>query len=247
MEWLELVSAKPAGLPPDRTLADALVAKTAARAAALEAAGDVFRVVSELDASASAFAGLGDTGELIGIAARIRQTDAFKRSAKREAEYGRKEEALLTELYKTLSAIEKTVVLRRDLVEFFAEIDGLVKEAKKAADVSDKDFARRALLTVAVDAADRGGAFLGSKVPAKAILCYEIAVRASAHHPARYGVNLYNLACAHTRSGNVRMALDSLRQAVENGFSDKALILRDNDLDAIRDRPEFQEILANIR
>jgi hypothetical protein len=43
------------------------------------------------------------------------------------------------------------------------------------------------------------------------------------------------------------MALDSLRQAVENGFSDKALILRDNDLDAIRDRPEFQEILANIR
>lgn len=247
MEWLELVAAKHAGLPPDRTLADALVAKTAARAAALEAAGDVFRTVSELDTAVSAFAGLGDTGELVGIAARLRQTDAFKRSAKKEAGRDRKEEALLTELYKVLTAIEKTVVLHRDLVAFFSEIDGLVKDADKAADASERDFARRVLLTVAVDAADRGGAFLGSKAPAKAVLCYEIAVRVSGYDPVRYGINLYNLACAHARSGNVRMALDSLRRAVENGFADKALILKDTDLDAIRDRPEFQEILANIR
>jgi hypothetical protein len=247
MEWLELVAAKHAGLPPDRTLADALITRTAARASALEAAGDVFRAVSEMDTAVSAFAGLGDAGELVGIAARLRQTDAFKRSAKKEAERNRKEEALLTELYKTLTAIEKTVVLRRDLVEFFSEIEGLVKDVKKATDASDRDFARRALLTVAVDAADRGGAFLGSKAFEKAVLCYEIAVRASAHDAVRYGVNLYNLACANARSGNVRMALDSLRKAVENGFSDKALILRDKDLEAIRDRPEFQEILANIR
>ena len=75
----------------------------------------------------------------------------------------------------------------------------------------------------------------------------EIAIRASAYDTVRYGVNLYNLACANARSGDVRMALDSLRKAVESGFSDKALILRDTDLDTIRDRPEFQEILANIR
>jgi len=247
MEWLELVAAKHAGLPPDRTLADALIAKTAARAAALEAAGDVFLAVSETDAAASAFTGIGDTGELVGIAVRLRQTDAFKRSAKKEAERDRKEEALLTELYKALAAIEKTVVLRLDLVEFFSEIDGLVKAADKASDTSDKDFARRALLTVTVDAADRGGAFLGSKAPAKAVLCYEIAVRASGYDPARHRVMLYNLACAHARSGNVRMALDSLRQAVENGFSDKALLLKDTDLDAIRDTPEFREIVADIR
>jgi hypothetical protein len=247
VEWLELAAAKHAGQPPDRALADALIAKTAARATALEATGDVFRAVSELDPALSAFTGMGDTSGIVGTSDRLRRTDAYRRSAKREAEHKRKEEALLTELYKTLTAIEKTVVLRRDLVPFFSEIDGLVKSAKEARDASDRNFARRALLTVDVDAADRGGAFLGSKVPAKAILCYEIAVRASAHDPARYGVNLYNLACAHARSGNVRMALDSLRQAVENGFSDKALILRDNDLDAIRDRPEFREILANIR
>ena len=247
MEWLELAAAKHAGRPPDRALAADLVAKTAARAAALEAAGDVFRAVSELDSAVSAFAGIGDAGELVGIAARLSQTDTFKRSAKREAERSRKEDVLLTELYKTLTAIEKTVVLRRNLMEFFSEIDGLVKDAKKATDVSDKDFARRALLTVAVDAADRGGAFLGSKAPAKAVLCFEIAVRASAHDPARHTNNLYNLACANARDGNIRMALDSLRKAVESGFSDKALILRDTDLDTIRDRPEFQEILANIR
>lgn len=247
LEWLDLAAAKRAGQPPDRALADALIAKAAARSAALDAAGDVFRAVSEMDAAVSAFAGIGDTGELAGTSARLRLTDAFKRSAKREAGHSRKEEVLLTELYKTLTAIEKTVVLRRDLVEFFSEIDGLVDSAKRAQDVSDRSFSRRALLTVDVDSADRGGAFLGSKAPAKAVLCFEIAVRASAHDPARYKNNLYNLACANAQDGNIRMALDSLRKAVENGFSDKALILRDADLDAIRNRPEFQEIVANIR
>jgi len=58
---------------------------------------------------------------------------------------------------------------------------------------------------------------------------------------------LYNLACAQARSGNVRMALDSLRKAVEGGFSVRALILRDTGLAAIRDRSEFREILADIR
>lgn len=247
LEWLELTDARKRGLMPDRTLADALIVRTAARAAALEAAGDVFRAVSELDAAASAFTGMGDTGELIRTLARLKRTDIYKGSAKREAEHGRKEEALLADLYKTLAAIERTVVFRRDLVEFFSEIDGLVDGAKKAQDDSDRNFARRVLLTVDVDAADRGRAFLGSKAPGKAVLCFEIAVRASAYDPARYKNNLYDLACADARDGNVRMALDSLRRAVENGFADKALILRDTDLDAIRDRPEFQEILANIR
>ena len=58
---------------------------------------------------------------------------------------------------------------------------------------------------------------------------------------------LYNLVCAHARSGNDRMALDSLRWTVENGFSDRDLVLKDMDLDAIRDRLESQEIVGNIR
>jgi tetratricopeptide (TPR) repeat protein len=247
LNWIELVAAKRAGLTPDATLAEALVAKTAARAAALEAAGDVFRAVFELGAASSALAGIADTGELVGTAARLRLTDAFKHAEKKEAERSRKEEALMTGLYRTLSVLEKTVLMRRDLGEFLSEVDGLAKELKKAQDASDRDFTRRLLLTISVDSGDRGGAFLASKTPEKAVPCFEIAVRASIHDPARYKTNLYNLACAYARSGNVRFALDSLRRAVENGFSDRAVILRDTDLDAIKDRPEFQEILANIR
>lgn len=247
LEWLELAAAARVGQPPDRALGEALIAKTAARAAALEAAGDVFRAVSELDAAVFAFAGMGDTSGLAETSARLRRTDTFKRSAKREAEHSRREEALLTDLYRTLSAIEKTVVIRRSLGEFFSEIDRLVDSAKNAREASDRSFARRVLLTVDVDAADRGGAFLRSMASAKAVLCFEMAVRASAHEPARYKNNLYNLACAHAQDGNVRMALDSLREAVENGFSDKALMLRDKDLDAIRDRPEFQKIVSDLR
>ena len=247
LEWLELTDARRRGLMPDRTLANGLIAKTAARTAALEAAGSVFRAVAELEAAVSAFEDLGDTGELVARAARLRATGDFKKSSKKEAERARAEEALRTELYKTLVTLEKTEILRRDLSDLFAEIDRLVRDEKSAPDTADKDHARRVLLNVAVHASDQGTALLEAKAFSRAILCFELAVRASGYDPARRRVMLYNLACAHARNGNVRMALDSLRQAVASGFSDKALILRDPDLAAIRDRPEFREIVGRIR
>jgi hypothetical protein len=246
MEWLELVSAKRAGLAPDRPLADALIAKTASRAAGLEKEGAIFRAATELDAAVSAFSGLGDTSGLAADAARLRGTDVFKRSARKEAEQGRKEDALLTELYGALTAIETTVVLRRDLGEFYSKIDRLVDSARKAPDATDKEFARRVLLAVSVQAAERGGRFLEEKAPAKGVLCFEIAVRASEYDDARRAVMLYNVACAHARAGNRRPALESLRRAVASGFSNKALLLEDSDLASVRDTPEFREILAGL-
>ncbi len=246
MEWLELVSAKRDGLEPDRTLADALIARTVARAAALEKEGAVFRAVAESDAAASALSGLGDTGELVALAGRLRRTDAFKRSARKEAERGRKEQERLNELFRIMTAIERTVVLRRDLGEFYAEIDRLADSARKAPDASDREFARRVLLSLSFQASERGARFLEEKAPAKGVLCFEIAVRASEHDAPRLRTMLYNLACAHVRGGNRRLALDSLRRAVASGFSNKALLLEDKDLDPIRETPEFREILAGL-
>ena len=247
LEWLDLVSAKKAGLAADGTLAGALIANAAARATALESEGAIFRAVAELDAAASALSGLGDTAGLAEAAARLRGTDAFKKSARNEAEYGRKEDALLTELARTLTAVERTMVLRRELSGFYAAVDELVETARKARDASETAFARRVLLNVAVQANERGSRFLDEGSPLKAVLCFEIAVRASEHEPARRANMLYNLACAHARGGSRRSALASLRRAVESGFANKALLLEDKDFDALRETPEFQEILSNIR
>jgi hypothetical protein len=247
MEWLELVSARRKGLSPERPLADALMAKITARASALEAEGGAFRAVAELTAAASALAGIGDTGGLLAQAARLKRTGEYKKYARKEADRIYNEDGVMVELFRILGSIEKTVVLRRDLAGLFARIDRLSPDAKSAPEASDRDYARRVLQNIANHAGNRGAEFLASNAPANAVLCYEIAVRAGGFDPNRCRWMLYNLACAHARCGNVREALDSLRWAVENGFADRDQLLSDKDFDAIRNSPEFQEILAAVR
>jgi len=247
LEWLDLVTAKRKGRPLEQPLAEALMAKAAARAASFEAEGAADRAVAELTAAASALSGIGDTDGLVTRAAGIRKTAAFKKSAGIDEERERDEARLLAELYKSLDANDKSVILRQDLVPLYNRIDRLLREAEKAGDSSGGKYARRVLLDVVMRAQNRGAGLLASTTPVKAVLCFEIAVRASEYEPARHRGMLYNLACAHARSGNARKALENLRRAVVEGLSDRNLILSDADLESIRDTPEFREILSGIR
>jgi Flp pilus assembly protein TadD len=52
----------------------------------------------------------------------------------------------------------------------------------------------------------------------------------------------YNLACSCSLLGRPEDAIRHLREAVELGFEDLALLRRDRDLDPIRKDPRFREI-----
>jgi predicted esterase len=54
----------------------------------------------------------------------------------------------------------------------------------------------------------------------------------------------YDLACALARAGDDDAALATLRQAVALGYDDVQWLSRDDDLGALRRRPEFAEVLA---
>ncbi|HNX51004.1 MAG TPA: hypothetical protein PKL08_12625, partial [Thermoanaerobaculaceae bacterium] len=57
----------------------------------------------------------------------------------------------------------------------------------------------------------------------------------------------YNLACARSRGGQVKAALEALGRAVDLGFKDAALLASDPDLDAVRRREGFPLLLARLR
>jgi tetratricopeptide (TPR) repeat protein len=61
-----------------------------------------------------------------------------------------------------------------------------------------------------------------------------------------YGPAYYNLACVHARQGRPRAAITNLRKAVEKGFADRAYILNDPDLAALRDQPAFQDVIKGL-
>lgn len=57
----------------------------------------------------------------------------------------------------------------------------------------------------------------------------------------------YNLACARARQDKGEQAIAALRDAVEGGFHDAAHMQADPDLESLRERPDFQALLARAR
>jgi TolB-like protein/Flp pilus assembly protein TadD len=55
---------------------------------------------------------------------------------------------------------------------------------------------------------------------------------------------LYNVVCVYSRLGEPQRAIEILRQAITAGFENFAWLDKDPDLDPLRDRPEFQALVA---
>ncbi len=56
----------------------------------------------------------------------------------------------------------------------------------------------------------------------------------------------YNLACALARAGAAQDALAALEQAVGAGFSDRAQLEQDADLESLRAEPRYRAVLARL-
>lgn len=56
----------------------------------------------------------------------------------------------------------------------------------------------------------------------------------------------YNVACTLSRLGETDRALEALERAVELGFSHRAWIENDSDLDPLREEPRFRELLESL-
>lgn len=56
----------------------------------------------------------------------------------------------------------------------------------------------------------------------------------------------YNLACVEARLGSTVLALEALESALQLGFRDRELLLRDEDLTALRDHPRFQAAVRRL-
>ena len=65
-------------------------------------------------------------------------------------------------------------------------------------------------------------------------------------YPENRPNSIYNLACAYSLSGDKDRAFEALQSAIDARFDNGTLIVRDSDLDNVRDDPRFQEILRRV-
>jgi tetratricopeptide (TPR) repeat protein len=57
----------------------------------------------------------------------------------------------------------------------------------------------------------------------------------------------YNLACSLSLTGQIELAVDTLKKAVNLGFADFAAMAKDADLKNIREHPEYKKLRAKAR
>ncbi len=68
----------------------------------------------------------------------------------------------------------------------------------------------------------------------------------ASHYPENRANSLYNLACAYALTGDKPHALEALQFAVDAGFSNNQLVLRDSDLDVLRGDTQFEVFLRQL-
>jgi len=73
------------------------------------------------------------------------------------------------------------------------------------------------------------------------------AFQAAADRGYRVGTSLYNEACALSRAGQTRSAVDLLGKALDAGFDQPDLFRKDDDLDNVRNDPRFAELAREAR
>lgn len=56
----------------------------------------------------------------------------------------------------------------------------------------------------------------------------------------------YNMACSYALNADKTDALDALEHAVYLGYCDVEWLMKDNDLDAIREEPRYQQLMFNL-
>lgn len=244
--WHEILAMRRGVIPRDDAVIDGFCTAELEQASALERSGALDWAVSRYERLASLLAGLRDTADLALSIRKIKDSPAYQKLMKEAGARDRKEGSLLADFGRVFGILEGSRQGRVDETSLDTRIQDLEKDMDGADAPADRVLAARLLYGLSEDAGGRGLGFLAVNALDKAVVCFEIAARASVHHPERQRIHLYNLACAHARRGSPKDALKSLKRSVELGFKDKALFLTDTDLDSLRKNPEFQEIIKSL-
>jgi hypothetical protein len=111
------------------------------------------------------------------------------------------------------------------------KLDFLFKEVQAKNRVEDQSLARRLLDLIFMRAAQTGNQHLKSSHPLKAVILFEIAVKASQGNDEVHKLMLFDLAQAYALNHDKNEALYYLGLAVNHSF---------NDLPAVQNSPYFK-------
>ena len=249
IEWMEVIAMIDNIRPADDGLIKDIFERELAEAQKLEASGQILRAASDYEVLASTFKGWLDTKDIETKIEHLKQSKEYERSLKVEDKQKEKETFHNHNFRRLLAQLEKDPPSRRYLNKIFQELhlNELLNEALQKKDRNESALAVRVLFSLELESSRKGRTHLQKGNLKTAILFFEIAAKAGIKESPRLKYSLYNMACAYALSNHKRNALKNLKLAVENGFHDVAHMEQDEDLEFIRNTPEFQKLIEDLK
>ena len=236
--WLELQAMKKGLREKDAALVQALWSDDLARARALEASDlpEAHRLYTRM---AEDYRGLVDAEALNEVAvqvSKIAASDAFKKERRLREEREQRDKQYLAAAPKALSTADLAQALE-DL-----RIQELKKEAESS-DPAERLAARRLLNTLLGQTTSYlPRMFTEQGNHDRAAFVLSVAAEISPDSPEIW----YAMAAAHARKGSKKKALESLRKAVEKGFSDAARLQAEPAFAGLRKDKGYKEIVSGM-
>ncbi|MCP5104119.1 MAG: hypothetical protein GY950_12105 [bacterium] len=245
LEWLEIRAMKRDLRKKDDALARSLYQQALSHAHNLEQAEKTYYAAAGYEKAQKLYTGLLDVSHAENKVTQLKSTGEYKKFQKDEEvrrrksfDFFRKSAQILRFIVSAPKARIRLTKILKDL-----EIDALVKKSTQTKDIYSAGMALRLLADINIKAGRQGGQFYARKEYGRAVVFYEIAVRAN----KRNVFNLYNLACSYSLNKQKKKALKNLESAVKAGYRDRAHMEKDTDLDFIRDEKAFKKIMDGIR
>jgi predicted esterase len=244
IEWLLLKAMQAGTRPPDLTMIDHLSHRAQDEAEGAEKKGDAIAQLAAYRALVSDFAGLKDVSEYENKLAALKKSAALKTALKNERAEMDDQSALENEVSSKMHAYVNgtaadSVTLANDILQAMRR---LADDSEHSKNETKRMVARRAFDELWVAGIENGQQELESRHFEKADACFDLMSKV---RDDPWPVLL--LAETHAASGNKKLAIKDLREAVRRGLTDAAAIESNDRLQTLKADPDFQKLLAELK
>jgi hypothetical protein len=243
IEWLELQAMASGTRPRDPDLIARLLEKELSQARSEEAGGALREAWSTYATAARTFKGLVDVSDLDSKAAMLKEKREVSDRLKREREEEEVERRRMSEIGALVDGLSDPDERFAKTTALYGLIASLKADERDARTPPQRNLARRLLEQVSITAYYAAQPLTDAKQYTAAIVYLAVQTEV---HPESASLQ-YRIATLYARSGNKKKALEGLKAAAANGFSDASRIEREEAFNPLRDAARFRQLLDEIR
>ncbi len=243
VEWLELQAMKAGTRPKDAALIEGRLRRDLSQAKDDEGRGALYEAWLSYSDLATTFRGLIDVQPFGTRATALQAQEVVRKQIRLEREAEDLEIAQRVEIARYIGQMADTDQQTDATRNLYTLITVLKRNEQRASTPSDRLRARRLIEHVSITAYYAGQPLFDSGEYSSALSFFRIQ---AAIHPESSAIQ-YRLAVTCGRAGDRKNALEALKRAADNGFSDVARIEQESGFEKVRNDARYGQILDVVR